>query len=76
MVEEIYKSSSQRRTSVSPRQLRALKKKALQSYKHIGTIKEISQEEMKKASEEAEKKLNQYLTTSSKQNDGKQWTNL
>lgn len=63
MVEEIYKRASSSR-SPSLWQIRQQKKKALQSYKHIRTIKSKAEQESEVAKADAEQKLSKFITSS------------
>lgn len=63
MVEEIYRRAQASRTP-SIYQIRQQKKKALQSYKHIRTIKTKSEKEAEAAKADAEEKLAKFITSS------------
>ncbi len=49
-------------------EIRKLKEKALQSYQQIDTVKEIAKIEQQHATIDAEKQLDQFITSLSKQN--------
>ena len=57
---EIYSSSSSR-SRVSSKKAREMKKKALQSYKKISTIKQLSDMEKQISSDTAEKDLDKFI---------------
>lgn len=63
MVEEVYKRTSSTRPP-SLYQIRQQKKKALQSYKHIRTIKTKAEQEAEAAKADAEEKLSKFITSS------------
>lgn len=69
MVEEVYSTRWNHSKYMSPHQIRMQKKKALQSYKKITTIKDIAIKEADKASDEAEKALQQFITSWPNNND-------
>ena len=63
MAEEVYRRASSYRPP-SPYQIRQQKKKALQSYKHIRTIKTKAEQEAEAAKADAEEKLSKFITFS------------
>ncbi len=63
MSEEAYTSRTSHTKYMSPYQIRMQQKKALQSYKHIPTIKNRATKEADKASLEAEQALDQFITS-------------
>ncbi len=60
---EVYISWTQRQ-HVSSKKIREMKKKALQSYEKIPTIKEISDKESEISSAKAEKDLDSFMKKS------------
>ncbi len=69
MVEEIYSARWNHSKYISQHQIRMQKKKALQSYKKITTIKDIAIKEADKASDEAEQVLQKFITSWPNNND-------
>lgn len=58
---EIYSTSPSSRSTYSSKKLREMKKKALQSYKKISTIKQRSDREKQLAADSAERELNSFI---------------
>ena len=58
---ETYSSHSPRGTHLSSKALRQMKKKALQSYKKIDTIKNIAETETRSAAREADETLERFI---------------
>lgn len=61
MVDEIYASRYGGKKHLSSYQIRQQKKKALQSYRHIDSIKSKADAEAQRASWEAEEYLQQFI---------------
>lgn len=58
---ESYSSPSPRGTHLSSKELRKMKKKALQSYKKIHTIQNIAESETRTAAREADDALDKFI---------------
>lgn len=58
---EIYTTPSSGQTYLSAKKIREMKKKALQSYKKITTIKQKSDNEKKKSSLDADRELENFI---------------